>query len=60
MKAKLIGQFKSIPEKIITMALESVDFSEERALKILEIVVQEDKDQEKKKKAAGEKKEAAR
>lgn len=37
------------------MALESVDFSEEKAMKILEIVVQEDKDQKKKEKAEGEK-----
>lgn len=56
-KAKLISQFKAIPEKIITMALESVDFSEDKALKILEIVVQEDKDQKKKEKSkAGDEK----
>lgn len=30
--------------RIITMALESVDYSEEKACKILEIVMQDDKD----------------
>lgn len=44
-----MGQFKAIPDKIITMALESVDYSEEKALKILDIVVQEDKDLKSKK-----------
>lgn len=49
MKARLQSQYKdSIPEKIIAMALESVDFSEEKALKILDIVLQEDKDSKKK------------
>lgn len=37
-----------IPEKIIAMALESVDYSEEKALRILDIVLQEDKDSKKK------------
>lgn len=45
-----MSQFKAIPEKIITMALESVDYSEDKALKILDIVVQEDKEQKSKKK----------
>lgn len=44
-----MGQFKAIPEKIITMALESVDYSEDKASKILDIVVQEDKDMKSKK-----------
>lgn len=39
------------------MALESVDYSEEKAHKILEIVLQEDKDSKKK---SDEKKEKAR
>lgn len=44
-KAKLQAQYKeSIPERVISMALESVDYSEEKALKILDIVIQEDKD----------------
>lgn len=49
MKARLQSQYKeSIPEKIISMALESVDYSEEKALRILDIVLQEDKDSKKK------------
>lgn len=49
MKARLQNQYKdSIPEKIIAMALESVDYSEEKALRILDIVLQEDKDSKKK------------
>lgn len=49
MKLRLQGQYKeSIPEKIIAMALESVDYSEEKALRILDIVLQEDKDSKKK------------
>lgn len=48
-KARLQSQYKdSIPEKIIAMALESVDYSEEKALRILDIVLQEDKDSKKK------------
>lgn len=38
------------------MALESVDYSEEKALKILEIVLQEDKDTKKKSEEKKEKK----
>lgn len=38
------------------MALESVDFSEEKALRILDIVVQEDKEKDSKKKTEKEKK----
>lgn len=49
MKARLQTQYKdTIPEKIISMALESVDYSEEKALRILDIVLQEDKDSKKK------------
>lgn len=48
-KLRLQSQYKdSIPEKIISMALESVDYSEEKALRILDIVIQEDKDSKKK------------
>lgn len=48
-KLRLQSQYKeSIPEKIISMALESVDYSEEKALRILDIVLQEDKDSKKK------------
>lgn len=42
MKAQLFAQFKEVPEKIVVMALESVEYSEERAVQILKIVVQED------------------
>lgn len=49
MKSKLESQFESsIPARVISMALESVDYSEEKALKILQIVLQEDKDSKKK------------
>lgn len=47
-------QYSSIPEKIISMALESVDHSEEKALRILDIVLQEDKDSKKKEKKKGD------
>jgi hypothetical protein len=54
-KAKLESKYESlIPAKVIGMALESVDYSEDKALKILEIVLQEDKDT---KKRSDEKKE---
>lgn len=57
MKAKLESQYDgSIPAKVIGMALESVDYSEEKALKILEIVLQEDKDTKKKSEEKKEKK----
>ncbi|GAB0092732.1 uncharacterized protein DMENIID0001_077630 [Sergentomyia squamirostris] len=42
LKTRLQSQYKDIPEKIILMALESVDYSEDRALAILNIVIQED------------------
>lgn len=56
MKVRLQSQYKEIPEKIILMALESVDFSEEKALRILDIVVQEDIEKDSKKKIEKEKK----
>uniref|UniRef100_A0A182WBT1 WW domain-containing protein n=1 Tax=Anopheles minimus TaxID=112268 RepID=A0A182WBT1_9DIPT len=46
-KTRLQTKYKDTPEKIILMALESVDYSEERAKKILNIVIQEDKDKKK-------------
>uniref|UniRef100_A0A8W7PXB3 WW domain-containing protein n=1 Tax=Anopheles coluzzii TaxID=1518534 RepID=A0A8W7PXB3_ANOCL len=46
-KARLQTKYKDTPEKIILMALESVDYSEERAKKILNIVIQEDRDKKK-------------
>lgn len=41
-KAQLVTQFKDVPERIIVMALESVEYSEDRAIQILKIVMQED------------------
>nr|XP_029734829.1 uncharacterized protein LOC109399363 isoform X3 [Aedes albopictus] len=46
-KARLQAKYKDIAERIILMALESVDYSEERAKQILNIVIQEDKDKKK-------------
>lgn len=37
------ARYKNVAGRIITMALESVDYSEEKACRILEIVIQEDK-----------------
>lgn len=49
LKAKLQAQYKdTIPERVISMALESVDYSEDKALKILDIVLQEDRDSKQK------------
>ncbi|XP_055610697.1 uncharacterized protein LOC129757480 isoform X4 [Uranotaenia lowii] len=46
-KAQLQKKYKDIAERIISMALESVDYSEERAKQILNIVQQEDKEKKK-------------
>ncbi|XP_021697908.1 BAG family molecular chaperone regulator 3 isoform X4 [Aedes aegypti] len=46
-KARLQAKYKDIAERIILMALESVDYSEERAKQILNIVIQEDKEKKK-------------
>lgn len=37
------AKYPDVADRIIAMALESVDYSEEKALKILEIVMQDDK-----------------
>lgn len=42
-KSQLQARYKDVAGRIITMALESVDYSEDRACKILEIVMQDDK-----------------
>lgn len=39
----LQSRYADIPGRIITMALESVDYSEEKAVQILQIVMQDDK-----------------
>lgn len=44
MKTRLQTQYKDIAERIISMALESVDYSEDKACRILDIVTQEDKE----------------
>lgn len=41
-KSQLQAQHPDIAARIITMALESVDYSEERACQILKIVMQDD------------------
>lgn len=43
MKLKLQQVYNGIPERIILMALESVDYSEDKAIAILNIVVEDDK-----------------
>lgn len=40
---QLQAKYTDIAGRIIAMALESVDYSEEKAMKILEIVMQDDK-----------------
>lgn len=42
-KSQLQARYKDVAGRIITMALESVDYSEEKACRILEIVMQDDK-----------------
>lgn len=42
-KSHLKSRYPDVAGRIITMALDSVDYSEEKALKILEIVMQDDK-----------------
>lgn len=41
-KIRLQNEYKTVAERIISMALESVDYSEEKACQILNIVMQED------------------
>lgn len=62
-KTRLQTQYKDIAERIISMALESVDYSEDKAIRILDIVITEDtkdkdknKNKDKKKKSEKEKK----
>lgn len=60
-KTRLQTQYKDIAERIISMALESVDYSEDKAVRILDIVITEDtkdkdKIKDKKKKSEKEKK----
>lgn len=41
-KCELQEKYQNVAERIITMALESVEYSEEKASQILEIVLRED------------------
>lgn len=41
-KTQLQSRYKDVPGRIITMALESVDYSEDKACQILKIVMQDD------------------
>ncbi|XP_015112136.1 uncharacterized protein LOC107037869 isoform X3 [Diachasma alloeum] len=42
MKLNLMEKFKSVPERVITLAMDSVDYDEERAIHILDIMVAEE------------------
>ncbi|XP_043277688.1 uncharacterized protein [Venturia canescens] len=42
MKNRLMEKFKTVPERVITLAMDSVDYDEERAIHILNIMVVED------------------
>lgn len=42
MKARLQEQYPDIPERVVTIALDSSDFDEERASHILLVMVQEE------------------
>lgn len=42
MKQQLKEKYKDVPDHLIKIALESVDFDESRASQILQIMVQED------------------
>lgn len=42
-KIQLQAQYSDVAERIIVMALESVDYSVDRACQILQIVMQDDK-----------------
>lgn len=41
-KLHLMEKFKAVPEKVILLAMDSVDYDEERAAHILEIMVAEE------------------
>nr|XP_031844059.1 uncharacterized protein LOC116431985 isoform X3 [Nomia melanderi] len=42
MKARLMEKYKSVPERVIMLAMDSVDYDEERAIHILDIMVMEE------------------
>ncbi|CAL7945773.1 unnamed protein product [Xylocopa violacea] len=41
-KARLMEKYKSVPERVIMLAMDSVDYDEERAIHILDIMVTEE------------------
>lgn len=43
MKIRLLQQYPDIPDKVISIALESVDYDEDRANQILNIMIQEER-----------------
>ncbi|XP_033340788.1 uncharacterized protein LOC117228870 isoform X1 [Megalopta genalis] len=42
MKARLMEKYKTVPERVIALAMDSVDYDEERAIHILDIMVTEE------------------
>ncbi|XP_015590189.1 uncharacterized protein LOC107265324 isoform X4 [Cephus cinctus] len=42
MKARLMEKYKSVPDRVIVLAMDSVDYDEERAAHILDIMVSEE------------------
>lgn len=42
MKSTLQSKYKEVPERVIVIALESVDYDESKATKILDIMVKEE------------------
>lgn len=44
MKARLEGLYNEIPERLISIAMESADFDEEKARQILMLMVNEEKE----------------
>ncbi|KAK2587069.1 hypothetical protein KPH14_011017 [Odynerus spinipes] len=42
MKARLMEKYKAVPERVIVLAMDSVDYDEERAIHILDIMVAEE------------------
>lgn len=39
---RLVEKYKSVPERVIMLAMDSVDYDEERAIYILDIMVTEE------------------
>ncbi|XP_032690498.1 uncharacterized protein LOC116853483 isoform X1 [Odontomachus brunneus] len=42
MKARLMEKYKTVPDRVVMLAMDSVDYDEERAIHILDIVVAEE------------------